>query len=282
MQFSVQTYVKLAIAIILTAGFSTQAVRADVIVTQLANEGFILSDGESASVMIDGMVVEPYSVYGGLSEEVSTLYFQAAGPFSGIDLALASHQHHDHNQPDPACKFMQKSTGTLFVSSAQVMDLMREKCRQLTTTSPRIRIIDPQYGQPEVIQVDGITVTAFLLTHGGGKYSVLQNFGHLIEIGGMRVLHVGDADMEDADFARAGVDQMNIDVALVPFWYFQPGPGGEILKRYLNVPHLIATHIPPGEMEEILAYMQVEYPAVVVMEKPLVEARFNLPDPVLP
>jgi hypothetical protein len=37
------------------------SVQADITVTQLANEGVIISDGETR-IIIDGMVVEPYSI----------------------------------------------------------------------------------------------------------------------------------------------------------------------------------------------------------------------------
>ena len=254
---------------------SAPVVRADVTITQLANEGVILSDGGSARVMIDGMVVEPYSVYGGLSAELSEQFFLASGPFAGIQLALASHQHHDHNQPGPACQFLQVSTGTLFDSSAQVLDLMREKCRQFVTTSPRIRTIDPSYEQPVVIQEGAVRVTAFRLSHGVFKYAGLQNFAHLVEIGGLRVLHLGDAAMDPEDFVRAGVDAMNVDVALIPFWFFQPGPGGEIVRRFLNAPNQIAEHIPPHEMQQVLEYLRLEFPRVRVLQKPLDSAQFN-------
>ena len=282
MQFNVQTGVNLMIVLILLGSLSSQGLGADVIAIQLANEGVLLSDGEGTSVMIDGMVIEPYSVYGGLPEPYSGLFLNAAGPFSGIDLALASHQHHDHNQPDAACKFLQNSKDTIFASSAQVMDLMREKCRQYVTSSANIRIIDPQYGQAEVLQVENARVTVFLLSHGGGKYAVLQNFGHLVEIGGLRVLHVGDADMDATDFERAGVSEMDLDIALIPFWYFQPGPGGDIVSRFLNAPHQVATHIPPGEMQEIRQYMQSEFPGVLVPREPMEHTTFTVTEPPLP
>jgi len=275
MQFSVPTGGKLVNLVLFAGILATQVLPADVIVTQLANEGVILSDGGENQVMIDGMVTEPYSIYGGLPADAIALYSKASGPFSGIDLALVSHQHHDHNQPVAACQFVQKSTGTLFVTSQQVVDLVREKCRQYITTSPQVRIIDPQYGQPEVVQVGDVKVTIFKLSHGGGKYAVLQNFGFLVEIGGMRVLHVGDADMDAADFIRAGLDSGDIDIALLPFWYFAPGPGGELVSTYLDAPHKIANHIPPGEMAETKDYMQGAYPEVTILEKPLDQIRFS-------
>jgi L-ascorbate metabolism protein UlaG (beta-lactamase superfamily) len=249
-------------------------VQADITVTQLANEGVIVSDGETR-IMIDGMVVEPYSVYGGLPAEAATLFEEASGAFAQIDLALASHRHHDHNQPRFACQFMEQSAGTIFVSSSQVLGLMREKCRQLVTTSPRLKQIDPQYGDPHRFTQGGANVTVFPLSHGTRKYAKIQNYGHLIELGGMTVLHIGDAAMDPADFERAGLGQLEIDVVLIPFWYFQPGPGASVIGQYMDAPVKIAVHIPPGEMEEIRTYMDEEYPRVIILESPLNEVRFS-------
>ncbi len=36
----------------------------------------------------------------------------------------------------------------------------------------------------------------------------------------MTVLHIGDAAMDPADFQRAGLDQVKLDVVMIPFWYF--------------------------------------------------------------
>ena len=250
---------------------------AEVVVTQLANEGFILGDGQSTRVMIDGMVVEPYSVYGGLPYPFQADFEAANGPFAKINLVLVSHQHHDHNQPEFACKFIQNSIAILATSS-QVIDLMRERCRQFILSSPRVQIIDPQYDQPETLSVGGATATIFLLSHGAGKYAALKNYGHLVEIGGMRVLHIGDAAMINADFDRANVANMKVDVALVPFWYFQPGPGGALVRKYLTAKHMVATHIPPGEMDEVKSFLKVEYPEVIILENPMDEARFGEPN----
>ena len=229
-------------------------IQADITITQLANEGVIVSDGDTR-IIIDGMVVEPYSIYGGLPPEVATQFDQASGAFSEIDLALASHRHHDHNQPRFACQFMEESEGTQFVSSAQVLGLMREKCRPLVTTSPRVSEIDPQYGEPHAFSQGSANVTVFQLSHGTRKYAKIQNYGHLIELGGMTILHIGDAAMDPTDFQRAGLDQVDIDVVLLPFWYFQPGPGASVISQYLDAPHKIANHIPPGEIDEIRTHI---------------------------
>lgn len=249
-------------------------VHADITVTQLANDGVIVSDGETR-VMIDGMVVEPYSVYGGLPETAAQQFAQASGPWADIDLALVSHRHHDHNQPSYACQFMKKSKDTLLVTSSQVVDLMREKCREFASTSPRIRVIDPQYDAPVVLEENGVKITVFLLTHGTGKYQRLQHYGQLLEIGGLTVLHIGDAAMTPEDYQKAGLDQKKVDVALIPFWYFQPGPGAALVKQFLDAQVKIAVHIPPGEMDEVVPYMTENFPAVTILGEPLKQMQIS-------
>jgi hypothetical protein len=167
-------------------------------------------------------------------------------------------------------------------SSAQVIGLIREKCRSFITGNPRVQEIDPQYGAPHLIELPGVRVTAFRLSHGTRKKARIQNFGHLIEIGGMTVLHIGDAAMQADDFERAGLGQNKPDVALIPFLFFQPGPGAAIIDRYLDAPQKIAVHIPPGEMDEVKSYMAKSYPRVLILQRPLEQARFSadgLPSP---
>jgi len=270
-----RTVTGLAFLAALLFSLMTPPLAADITLTRLANEGVILSDGETR-IIIDGMVVEPFSVYGGLPPDVIPLFEQVSGPFSGIDLVLVSHRHHDHNQPRFACRFLQNSSRTKFVSSSQVIGLMREKCRKFITTSPRVTIIDPQYGQPHVIQMKTARVTVFPLSHGTRKYARIQNYGQLVEMGGMTVLHIGDAAMDAGEFARAGLDQVKIDVALIPFWYFQPGPGSEVVTRFLNAEYKIAVHIPPREREEVTAYLREDFPGVMVLQKPLDQVRLSI------
>ena len=248
--------------------------QADITVTKLANEGVVITSGDTR-VMVDGMVVEPYSVYGSLPPEAVPSFMKALAEFAGIDLALVSHRHHEHNQPEFACAFMEASTATELYTSGQVIGLMREKCRTFMTTSPRVHEIDPQYGAPEVIEIPGARVTVFPLSHGTRKDALIQNFGHLVEMGGMTVLHVGDAAMDPEDFEQAGLGQKKLDVALVPFLYFQPGPGTDLINRYMNATVKIATHIPPGELEEVKTFMSESFPQVLIMEKPLDRVRFS-------
>jgi len=251
------------------------ALQADIVITQLANAGVIVTDGR-ARVMIDGMVVEPYAVYGGLPEAARADFFAARGEFAGIDLALVSHRHHEHSQPEFGCRFLQASPSTEVYTSDQVIGLLREFCRDFVVGNPRIHTIAPQHGQPERIEVEGARVTVFPLSHGTRKYARIQHFAHLLEIGGMKVLHLGDAEMDPAEFERAGFADIRVDVALIPIRFFQPGPGAELIGRYLDAPLKIAVHISPGEVNEVRAYMEEFFPTVQMMDKPMEQLRFTV------
>ena len=273
--------IKQAVARLLILLCFSASLQADITLVQLANEGVIVSDGETR-IMIDGFVVEPYSVYGGLPERVAPQFDQVTGAFAGIDIAVASHRHHDHNQPRFACAFLQSSNGTQFYSGSQVIGLMREKCRSFVTGSPRIHELSPQYGQPENIRHGDVGIRVFPLSHGTRKYAKIQNYGHLIEMGGMTILHIGDAAMDPTDFSRAGIDQISLDIALIPFWYFQPGPGAAVIDQYLDARHKVAVHIPPDEMQEVLQYLRADFPEVIVLENALDEMSFSSADPPPP
>lgn len=244
-----------------------QSVAADVTITRLANEGVIVEDG-ATRIMIDGLVVEPYALYGGLPPELAQQFSTATGLFEDIDLALASHKHHDHNQPAFACDFLKASPKTRLVTSLQVIELIRERCRPLVRTSSQVAAIDPQYEHPVTLPIATAEVTVFLLSHGTGKYARLQNFGHVVEIGGVRILHIGDAAMNATDFKLAVTDILDLDVALIPFWFFQPGPGMSVVEHFMNAPHKLAVHIPPNEMAEVTEYMTENYPEVQVLSEP--------------
>ncbi len=261
--------------------FLSQSLIADVTITRLANEGVILDDGETR-IMIDGLVVEPYALYGGLPPELAQEFSTATGLFADIDVALASHKHHDHIQPEFACNFLKASPGTRLVTSIQVIELVRERCRPLVRTSSRVGAIEPRYTQPVVLPVGNAQVSVFLLSHGTGKYARLQNFGHLVEMGGVRILHIGDAAMSAADFETANAVAFDLDVALIPFWFFQPGPGIGVVDEFMNAPMKLAVHIPPDEMNEVSVYLAENYPEVLVLGEPgdsiVVSSRESAPD----
>lgn len=268
------SYRKRAVSALLLA-FVLGTAAADVNLQQLANGGVLIDDGDTR-VMIDGLVVEPYAIYAGLPAEAVDDFERADGVFDGVDLALASHRHHDHNQPAFACAFMQASQSTRLVTSAEVIGLMREKCRAFVTGSDRVVAIDPQPGAPVVLEEGDVRVTVFRLSHGKRKFANIENFAHLVEAGGVRLLHIGDAAMDPSAFEQAGLAGLEVDVALIPVWFFQPGPGEAVIEAFMDAPRKLAVQVPPDEAAEARAYLARKYPGALLLD-PLDRIKIEAP-----
>ena len=238
-------------------------------VRALANEGFLLRV-EDELVLIDAFVAEPYYDYAALEGEVLESLLAAEGAFASADLALVSHVHADHFQADPARRFLASATECTFVSSPQV-------CAELQRAGelPRVRSVLPEPEKSERIEIGGIRVEFLRLSHGTGRFASIQNLGHLITIGGVTALHVGDPATDVETFAAYELRARGIDVAFVPYWYFDDPAGLRIVAEHLRPARLVACHVPPRELEAVAERLAKAHPDVLVPKKPLERFEFR-------
>jgi L-ascorbate metabolism protein UlaG (beta-lactamase superfamily) len=82
------------------------------------------------------------------------------------------------------------------------------------------------------------------LHHGTGSQT--QNLGFVVEIGGAKVLHVGDTEASAADLAPHGLYDAGIDVALLPVWFYSY-PSFDASVRALRARRLVAFHVAPAD-----------------------------------
>lgn len=229
--------------ILVILGGCSAAVRAPLEVYWLANEGVLLRSADQA-VLIDAFVPEPYSIYTALPAPVAADMLAGAAPFDAVDLALVSHVHRDHFQPSFAARYLAANPDVKLVSSPQVVELLEGNHERLY----------PGPGESMRVRHGAIEVQLLNLSHGSGPVAAIQNLGHVVELGGYRVAHVGDAEENDANFARYEQAFENLDVALIPYWYFVSDRGRALVNRRLQAPLQIAVHIPrSGEDDDNLA-----------------------------
>jgi len=237
-------------------------------VLYLANEGFLLRRGE-IDVLIDAFVEEPYAGYAGLPPELSAHLRTTTAPFDSIELALVSHAHGDHFQEGLASAFLKASTRTRLVSSPQVVDALRAALGAEHQASERLEALLPEAGARKVTAHAGVGIELLWLPHGGMPSRKIQNLGHLITIGDMKILHVGDADMIPAAFAPYRLAEEAIDVAILPYWYFVYPGGRRLVQEHLPARLYIAAHIAPSEHEKLRAQIAARMPQVVVFDEAL-------------
>ena len=112
-----------------------------------------------------------------------------------------------------------------------------------------------------------MTLTFMNLPHGGEQNAKITNYGHLIRMGDLRILHVGDADAKVENFAPFDLSKRKLDVVFVPYWYFTSEEGLEIIDEHFNATYLIACHFPMSEKRKLVEQLHADNPHVLVFEK---------------
>ncbi len=121
---------------------------------------------------------------------------------------------------------------------------------------------------------DGIKLKILGLRHGSERFRSIQNPGHIIEVGGKKLLHIGDADMTAENFAAFNLAKENIDIAFIPFWYLLSDSGRSLVKDEFNPGQIIAVHISPKDAEQVSAKLKEVYPEVIAFTQILEERDF--------
>jgi len=236
----------------------------------LANAGFLIR-ADGAGVIVDAFLAKPYTVYGALPDDVLSELVAGGAPFHDLRLALVTHAHEDHIQADMARLFLLRRPGVDLVAPPQGVDSLR---RADGTLPPHVTAMWPDSGRVGTFDTGVVHVECLRLPHGSERHATVQNLAYVIDIGGRRVVHVGDAAMQPEAYAPYADNLRDLDVALVPYWFFEDEAGRRTLATYLRARHVIAMHLPVREAASISARLQESDPDVLVFSEPLQFQRY--------
>ncbi|MDX2151286.1 MAG: MBL fold metallo-hydrolase [Bryobacteraceae bacterium] len=229
--------------------------------TYLANEGVLLRQGE-ITVVIDGLFrngIDPYARHA--AGELDKLE-RAEPPYDRVRLALVSHLHGDHFDAASVARFLTSAPMARLVSSQQVADAVAALHKE------RVEGVLPEDGRKVTRSFGGVSVTLFRLSHGGGRHASVQNLGHIVRIGGVSFLHIGDAEPGAARFDLYELPKEKIDVAMVPFWYLTDPRGRTVVNTLIRPRQLVAFHLPPSEYDRWAPQILANYPKAVILRTP--------------
>lgn len=237
-----------------------------VTITYLANEGVQLAAGPD-SVLIDALFRDGVRGYARLEPATLEKIENAQAPFDTVKLVLVTHLHADHFDADSVAAHLTHNPAAVLVTSKQVADPVRLK---LTDPTVQARINSYQPNPKEVVNVDGtgLSVELLRLSHGGGRFAKIWNLGYVVHIGGKRILHLGDADLNPATTKPLKAHAIGVDVACIPYWWLQSTDSQLFVTRVLKPKQIIAIHIPPAEAEQIKNQIQPLFPKAVLFTAP--------------
>jgi L-ascorbate metabolism protein UlaG (beta-lactamase superfamily) len=236
---------------------------AQVTVTFLANEGVMLSGG-GKKVLIDALFRKYKRGFAVPADSTQAALQAARPPFDGVDLILVTHRHGDHFHPAPLAAHLLANPRATLLTSAQVIDSLRRHppARILPTQRLLARTTAPATRRREV--VNGVTVELLGLRHHD-----LEHLGFIVDVGGRRVLHVGDVDDAETAFPPFRLDTARIDVALLPYWMVRSTEGRRAIARWIRPKQVVAFHVGAREGDRAPRAVRAAMPGAVTFVRSL-------------
>ena len=112
------------------------------------------------------------------------------------------------------------------------------------------------------------------LPHGGNRPRSVEHLGYVVEIGGRRVLHVGDTDVSEANFAPFRLDTARIDVALIPTWAVTADAGRRVIERWIRPKQVVGFHVGTDDADRAIRDVRSAMPNAVTFTRSLETRRW--------
>lgn len=209
--------------------------------TYVANEGVLLRQA-GRTVLIDTLfdldwsTDGPPSAYEHLRGDQLRRLREARAPFDSVDVVLVTHAHADHHEIQTARTFLEHSRGTHLVGPSSVVG-------PLMGRGFHLHEVQPAHGDTALVPGLPVAVTALGLRHRMDPAGDLPHNAYLLEMGGLRIVHLGDsyADLGNYD----GFDQWRetgIDLLLLPWWYVVDEEGRRIAEEVFAPRTIVVLH----------------------------------------
>lgn len=252
---------------------AASAAQPTVEITYIANEGVLISSG-GKQVLIDGLHREYGPEYAFLPDAQRVQIETARAPFNEIDLILVSHRHLDHFHPESVGLHLQHNPKAFLVSSQQVVDEVEKNFKNFQAIKARVTAATPPWKEKVAMKVAGIDFEILGVRHGTGRHASIQNLGHIIKLGGKKLLHVGDADTSVENFEKFNLDEEGIDIAFLPDWFLIGSEGQTLVREHIKPKQIIAVHVSPANGEKVAAQIRQAFPGAIAFTTMLEKKQF--------
>ena len=261
----------LALAVLVAAAVGQRAEKPGVAVTYLANEGLLIQSGETA-VVIDGLFRAGVSGYARVPAAELKKLEAALRPYDKVKLLLVSHHHGDHFDAKSVARHLEHNSEARLISSQQVVKQVRAEASP--DAKLRIQSVEPKDADKVTIEAGGVKVELLKLSHGTGRFAKITNLGHIIELNGVRILHIGDAELNAKTVEPLKKHARGVDVACIPYWLLLSERGRKFFLETLAPRHIVAIHVPPREADDVTGQIHSHIPQATIFTKPMTTARF--------
>ncbi len=224
-------------------------------VDYLGNEALLFTGGDT-KVLFDPFFHNDYGNYQLVPDEIREAIFAASPPYDNVSAIVISHAHGDHFAADDVANYLSQHQKVKLVAPGQAIDKVLEENPELESQLIAIRL---NFGDAPVVNtVDGVTVESVRIPHAGWpQRKEVANLVHRVSLdNGKTIMHMGDADPDDAHFAPFSEywERRETDTAFPPYWFFISRQGPMILKSRINAREAIGVHVPvevPAQLKDV-------------------------------
>jgi L-ascorbate metabolism protein UlaG (beta-lactamase superfamily) len=242
-----------------SAGAGAQA--SPVTLTYLGNMGVLLEAGQTR-IVVDGLHRGGLAEYEAVPPRILDPLERGQPPYAALTAALTTHLHKDHFDARSVMTRLRADSAIVYGAAQETLDTLLSRAGA-SPMPGRVRAVVPE-GPLEQQLAEGIVALA--LPHNPTPSRRVANVGFLLELDGLHVLHVGDADPTAATFAPHHLATRGVDVAIVPFWYLTGGD--DTVRRLIGARVWVATHIPPADGDAVREMVLRAVPEAIVLTRP--------------
>lgn len=239
--------------------------QASIKITYIGNDGVHISDGTQA-VIIDALPGD-LSGWSPIASGVQSAIEQGSGEFGHIKVAMVTHAHGDHVSSASINRFLNANAGAQVILPAGLHGSISH--------AAQISDLAPARGTSAEETFNGIKISVLHMRHFdlfGNDFSSVDNYGYLVEIGGKKVLHLGDVYYSEANFSPFDLSSKAIDVALIPtFNTLVSSANKALIEEQIAPAHLIGLHL---QSSTALSTVYSVYPDAVVFKTSMAFERY--------
>lgn len=211
----------------------------------------------SAKILFDPFFHNAFGYYQLVPEHIRKAIFEGMTPYDNIDAIFISHAHADHFSATDVEQFLEAFPGVTLVAPSQAIDQVKQAAK-LDDSKVNIIAIDLEYQDAPVAHDLGkIKFDAVRIPHAGWPQRAdVSNIVYRVTLGGeLTVVHMGDADTDDAHYKplMSHWQSQAVNTAFPPYWFFISRSGPLVLSERIAAETNIGIHVPVDVPPELKA-----------------------------
>ncbi|WP_347922928.1 MBL fold metallo-hydrolase [Pontimicrobium sp. SW4] len=210
----------------------------------LANEG-VLVKYENTEILIDAIFDKEFDYLDVLPDNQLEKLKKAEAPYSNVDIVLSTHLHGDHFNAQLVGHHLKYNTKARFLGPNETANQLKENFDAFQTISSQVTSETPNFFESKTLTLNNVKIKVLRFEHAGDSpWKEAENVAYLITIGGKKILHLGDSNVEIKRLKAFNLGNENIDVVILPYWLLGPSQKENIIVKYINPKQLFVAHIP--------------------------------------